>query len=267
MDHNMGHDDEVLVLTAEQDVNPKLAALVKDFGKTPDVAQDRVEIRIGSRPICYDLARLFHEAKQEPSPGMKVLSAHFSLWLLLNTVSVLSEPGGKKVDYLDFEISFPEEPYVTVVDLLPQTEFVTAFRVGGSARLECSASFDFSGDQPGTFASSTLLEAARTVLEMSGVDGKVEVSAKAGVMGKLSFAVRTAKIQAVGAGDHYSRWILKKDENSLIGQHAFAQILLTSSVLGEVNYDARVGITMATFFSLPKMRRSEWKKLSVTLKK
>ncbi len=83
----------------------------------------------------------------------------------------------------------------------------------------------------------------------------------------MSFAVQTAKIQAVGTGDHYSRWILKRDEKSLIGEHAFAQILLTSAVLGEVTYTARVGATMSAFFSLPKMRRSEWKTMTVHLQK
>ena len=120
------HDPITITLGRSNVLNPEL--LVEPawdtLGAEPDLELDNVEIRIGSRPQAFDLARLYTANRRDVPDLFRSTLDGFRLWLIAYSISVLRTPGKRRVESVSFEVAFPASPRVTVTDVFPKPIFI-----------------------------------------------------------------------------------------------------------------------------------------------
>jgi len=232
------------------------------FGNAPDIEKNNITVRIGANPIVVDLVRLYQQRDRKLPEELTFYPDHYRLWMITHHVNVAEEPGHNQVRQLVFEARLPDkgrQPEFTIVSVLPQTEFVTKLQVNQT--IECSADLDLS-------AGAKLPDALTQLLDqfdgaVSGTAGaKLQLSNTSRIIGRLSFAVATPTISAIGEGDTYCHWMLRKVDRSLTGGHSFVQIALVPEVVKRVSMECRVSAVISSAFGLfPDKRRSGWANL------
>lgn len=226
-------------------------------GDEPDIEADRLRLRIGDRPIARNLRRLYELSDRQLPDTLEVFTS-YDLWLLTHAVSVIKEGGYKRVRHLGYRMSFQEKPRVTVVDILPQTHFVT--KVGGFFRAETDIQLNGEAKVPDSL--TELLEEVESI----SLGGQIRISAEANVVGRVSFSVMTPVIQAVGVGSNGSEWVFRKDEQPLLGDQLMIQIVLTPRRLREIKFRAQLHAAITTFDFLPALLESDWLDLECELR-
>jgi hypothetical protein len=260
-------DSESLDLTLDEThaLNPGLgvAPSARHFGERPEVEKRNVQLRIGKRPLVRSLRDLYEKTGRAIPPDLEVFMS-YRIWMITHVVSVVREPGLSSVKHLDYEVSFPDKPCVTVTDLLPQARFVTRLAVEGKADWEFSAGLEANG----SISAPPELGALITQSELLSVDGhadaKLTLANTGSLVGKISFRVVTSVISAVGVGDTWSRWMFTKEDLPMIGDYIMVQTVLVPRVIETLSFKARVGATMTTF-GIPDKRRSTWINMKCSL--
>lgn len=255
-----------VLLTPENALDPDLLVppTERHLGPEPQIERDNVEVRIGRRPFVRSLRALYESSGRQVPPGMEIYEA-YQLWLLTHAVSVLKEPGRRDVRRLGYEVAFPDEPRVTVVELFPQSRFVKKLGAEVESSLVFEAGVELNGQAAPPEALTELMKQVHPLSFGGKAAAKAEIATKGEFVARLSFAVMTPIIEAVGVGDDYSQWVFTKDARPLVGDHIMMQVLLVPSGLRELEFRARVSATTTTFNLLPSKRRSEWIDLSVPL--
>lgn len=221
----------------------------RTFGAEPDIEAGRIRLRIGERPVARNLRVLYELGKREVPADLEVFLS-YDIWLLTHTISVVQEGGFKQIRQLGYEMQFPDKPKVTVLEVLPQTRFVT--KVGGCLKGE--ADIQLNGQVAVPDSITHLLD----YVEDLSFGGKVTLSNQLNVVGRVSFAVMTPVIQAVGVGDSRSEWVFIKDENPLLGDQHMTQMILTPLRLKKLKFKARLNATISSFNLIPARLQSEW---------
>ena len=255
-----------ILLTPEDAVDPDLLVPPSErhLGAKPQIEQDNIEIRIGQRPFVRSLRALYESSDRDVPPGMEIFTS-YKLWLLTHAVSVVKEPGRKDIRRLSYEVSFPEEPRVTVVEVLPQSRFVKKVGAELESRFVFEAGVKLNGQVAPPESITELMKQVHPLSFGGKAEAKAEIATKGDFVGRLSFAVLTPVIEAIGVGDDYSHWAFTKDIKPLIGDHIMMQVILVPKNLKELQFRARVSATTTTFNLLPGKRQSKWIDLSVPL--
>jgi hypothetical protein len=228
----------------------------RTFGAEPDIEVGQLRLRIGERPVARNLRLLYEMSKRELPSDLEVFVS-YDIWLLTHSVSVIKEGGYKKIRQLGYQVRFPDKPKVTVLEVLPQTHFVT--KVGGFFKSEADIQINGQASMP-----ESITHLLNTVENLS-LGGKLVLSEQVNLVARITFAVMTPVIQAVGAGDNGSEWVFRQDEQPLLGDQLMIQILLTPRRLRALDFKARVYATIATFNLVPVRVTSEWTDLSWAL--
>jgi hypothetical protein len=236
----------------------------RHLGPEPQIERDNIEVRIGRRPFVRSLSALYESSGQKVPPGMEIFKA-YKLWLLTHSVSVVKEPGRRDVRRLGYEVSFPEEPRVTVVEVFPQSRFVKKLGAELESRFVFEAGVELNGQVAPPESVTELMKQVYPLSFGGKAAAKAEISTRGDFVGRLSFAVMTPIIEAIGVGDDYSQWVFTKDTKPLVGDHIMMQIILVPNGLRELPFRARVSATTTTFNLLPSKRSSKWIELSVPL--
>jgi hypothetical protein len=245
-------------------LNPNLETppAQRKFGNQPDIRKNNVTVRIGSTPIVIDLVQIYQRSGRQLPADLAFFADSYRMWMIQYHVNAMEEPGRDRIRQLGFEVRLPEgerHPEFTVVSVLPQTAFVTRLQVDG--RLECSADLDLSAGAKLPGAVTELVKELDVGAELGGA-AKFQVSSGAKIAGRISFAVVTATIAAIGEGDTYSQWVLQREDRPLTGGHCFVQVALVPEVVKQVSVECRVSAVVTSAFGLfPDKRRSGWTKL------
>jgi hypothetical protein len=165
------------------------------------------------------------------------------IWLIAFGVGIVREAGMREVDRFGFEVTFPEEPRVTVLDLLPQTSFVT--KVGGQFKAEAGLSLNGRAKVP------QLLSQALAQTELLSADAALSLGTDANFVGLLSFSVLTPVIQAIGAGGRRAEWLFRKSDQPLVGDQHMMVTLLAGKSVEQLDITARLSATVSVFNMLP----------------
>lgn len=268
MDEYAARDEDALdvVLSPEDSLDPDLLIPPSErhLGPETQIERDNIEVRIGRRPFVRSLSALYESSGQEVPRGMEIYKA-YKLWLLTHSVSVIKEPGRRDVRRLGYEVAFPDEPRVTVVEVFPQSRFVKKLGAELESRFMFEAGVELNGQAAPPEAITELLKQVHPLSFGGKAGAKAEIVAKGDFVGRLSFAVMTPIIEAVGVGDDYSQWVFTRDTRPLVGDHIMMQVILVPNGLRELQFRARVSAITTTFNLLPNKRRSEWVDLSVPL--
>jgi len=255
-----------ITLTPEQAVNPLLLTPPSEryFGPTPEIEDENIEIRIGRRPIARSLRAMYELAGRKLPPGLDVFKS-YKLWLLTHVASIIKEPGKRDLRRLGYEVDFPSEPRVTVVEVFPQSRFVNKGGIITNNKFVFDAGVNLNGQVSPPESLTALLDKFETFSFGGKAQGNLKLSTQTEVVGRLSFVVMTPVIEAIGVGDDFSKWVFSKDTQPLVGDHLMMQVLLVPKTVSELRFKARVSATLTTFFGLPYKLESRWVKLTCPL--
>ena len=229
----------------------------RHLGEEPEIEFEPFRFRIGDRPIARDIRRLYELADRKVPEDLEVFHGN-DIWAITYAVSVLGGANFKSVRELGFRMRYPEKPRVTVLEVMPQTKFVK--KLGGSFTSE--ADLDIWGQASVPSELTQLLE----VFEHLGFGGKLKLSTKVNVVGRLSFSVVTPVIVATGVGDSGSEWAFQRDEIPLVGDHIMVQIIHTPRFQEKLKFKAQVYTTVVTSYFFPARLQSEWVELTCPLR-
>jgi hypothetical protein len=228
----------------------------RTFGTDPDIEVGRLRLRVGERPVARNLRALYELRKRGLPEDLEVFIS-YDIWLLTHSVSVVKEGGFKKIRQIGYQMRFPDKPKVTVLEVLPQTDFVTRF--GGFFKSEADIQINGHASVPESL--THLLD----MVEYLSFDGQFTISKQLNVVGRVSFSVITPIIQAVGVGDNGSEWVFKKHDRPLLGDQLMMQIVLTPRRVRRLNFKARVYATVSSFNLVPARFQSDWLDLQCML--
>lgn len=166
---------------------------------------------------------------------------------------------------MGYEVCFPSEPRVTVVEVFPQSRFVKKAGIITYNKFVFEAGVNLNGQPSPPESLTALLDKFETFSFGGKARGNLELSTQTEVVGRLSFVVMTPIIEAIGVGDDFSKWVFSKDTQPLVSDHLMMQALLVPKNVSELRLKARVSATLTTFFELPYKLESGWVKLTCPL--
>ena len=243
----MQHEFEI----EEINLQPKLIDPVREFAGGPgEIDAKNIRIRIGRRPLCSNLRKVYEESGREIPLEWKLYDA-YDVWMITHVVGIADDGQGgfKNVKQLGYKMRFPEEVDYRIQELAPQTEFVK--KIGGD--LKFNAGIDFNGKLAGP-AKLPFSE----VLPIPGFSGEMKVGTDARLFGELSFGVFSKKVITTGVGDFTSEWIFNRDGEPLLGDQMMIQFVLTPKYLEEITFEAMVYANVPAFNMLTDRRKSDW---------
>jgi hypothetical protein len=259
-------DDDVLSLS-EYELRPSPFAdltvplgnfgLSDQEGSVGELTIGKLRVRLGNRPIAYDLRRVFMAGHGHP-PDTSAYNG-YDIWMVVHTMGVLSEDGRGTVEAMGYEVSFPDEKAAYTIDLLPRTEFVTKLEAGFQARVDLGAEGRAGVSTQGPADAGT--ESALLAGSIS-----VAMSKSASLLGKLSFSLKTPIVQAVGIGSSRSQWHFEKHDKDLFGDQVMVQTVLVPRRTKQLDFKIRgYAMIKPRFYSFAARHETGWVKVSCPL--
>ena len=234
-----------LTLTFSDAIDPQLATApsARNFGGNDgeDLKKGQVRLRIGERPIVRNLKELYLSSHKDLPPDLEVFSA-YNIWLIAFGVGIIRESGLRDVVRFGFTVTFADKPRVTVLDVLPQTEFVK--RLGTELKVETALSLN------GSAGISEKLNPIIVPVALSA-DASFKSSTELNVVGNLAFSVQTPIIEAIGVGSRSAEWVFKRSDRPLVGDQHMVVTLRTPKTTEEVATTVRISATVSVFNFLP----------------
>jgi hypothetical protein len=242
------------------------------LGGTPDASSKRVRVRIGRRPFAIDLRELYSlngrtlpgtDEREQSAIGdyLKLFPSH-KIYLATHVFSVTEIGSGwlENVRTVGYEMEFTNPSDVTVLDVLPRTEFVKWFEVENRTRGEVNASIDAGGQ-----ASIPALHLLGGAIEKLGYGASITLGTETKAVGNLSFAVVTPVIQTSGIGDNTSEWTFSRKKLPLTGDFVLTQTVLVSKHQPQLHFRARVFADLAVWNKFSAKLKSEWVPIQLDL--
>jgi hypothetical protein len=248
------NDDAWLVRELSDSPFGSLAPLTKlgpgdDATDPAEIALDHLQVRIGVRPVAYDLRALYRSAHKK-LPDTLAFN-QFDPWLIVHTMGAIVQEGSARVEAMGYEAVFGDETEAYTVDLFPQTRFATtvAGRLQGKVQLgiEGNARVDVP-ELPGPMGIEVL---------SGGVE--LTLSSDASLLGLLSFSLLTPVVQAVGRGSPRCQWHFEKHERPLLGDQPMVQTVLVHRFSEQISFKIRgYALVKRRYLSFAVRRETEW---------
>jgi hypothetical protein len=171
-------------------------------------------LSVGNRPFARSLRKLYALRGEKMPPEMAALRGE--VYLVTHAIGLLSRDGKQGVDALTYRASFGDPG--STVELFPNTRFKEFFST--TTQFEAGLSADGHAKLP-----SQIGELAADVINL-GASAELHLGTKAGVVGKLSMAVKSPTIQAVGHASNEVTWQLAREDDPLLGDQILVQTVL-----------------------------------------
>jgi hypothetical protein len=271
MENPCDNDDqavEEIILSSESAVDPQLLVppSLRHFGGAkPDVAFGALKFRIGRRPSASNLWEVYQTANL-PQPEKDRIEVYngYQQWLVVQAVGIIRDGGYERIDALGIEISFATKSRVAIRALFPQTQFIT--NLEGSIGLNCTANLNLSGSLSPSDLGTMLGKELPLTIPFASAGASFKVSGQANLVGRLSFAVCTPLITAIGTNDNECRWRFERDRQPLVGDHLLAMVVRAPRRETNLDYTVRISAEVSTQTTLwPWWRETDMLK-SKTLK-
>jgi hypothetical protein len=186
---------------------------VVHHGKVEDL-KAAIELRIGDRPFARSMRKMFEHAGKQLPPEVAALKG--DTYLITHAIGVVASSNAGSIDTIGYEASFAEPG--STLELFPTTRFKEYLKA--DLGFEAGISADGYAKLP-----NQLGELSKAVLNV-GAGAEVQFGTDASVLGKLTFAVKSPKIQAVGTASSKVSWEFDKDENPLVGDQVMIQTVV-----------------------------------------
>jgi len=227
----------------------------KVFGQHDYQKFNSVKLRIGRRPYVVNLTQYFLRESEKDHNKYDIFK-EYDFCLLFQTISVLPSEGIDKLSTFGCKMRFVEEAPVTVLEVMPRTEFIEL----ASGKLHVSL------DGSGTLGLAVPDMEAKIINDVSVHTGaKLEAVAGAEFKFNLSFSVLTPKVISLGSGDNLSEWVFYRKDKPLVGTHQLVTLLLARRPVSRLDYEINLYGTVSKFGFPTKFRNDEWLGLSAPI--
>lgn len=221
----------------------------RDLGGEPHIETKNIRLRIGERPVAFDLRTLFEENNRQVPEHIQIFKS-YTIWVINHNIGIIKEGGYKSINKLGYRVQFPDEPKVTVIDILPQSRFIKKLEMSFKNETDIQINGQVSIPDP--------LVILMNILKDIQLDAKINIANHLNIVGRFSFSVISPITQAVGVGDRTSEWLFTKKDKPLIGNQNVAQIVLTPRYTRKLNFKSQIYATVSTFNLIPSKLESEW---------
>jgi hypothetical protein len=228
-----------------------------DFGNETDEHFDTFRIRIGRSPYVINLTELFLKGHTQNLENYTIFK-EYNYCLLFQTMSVLDSGGLKSLSKLGYRMRFINKSPVTVVEVLPRTEFIEI------ASGKVSVTFDAQGS---ISSSAKIPETKMNLIPEIGTSAgaKLVLATDNSFKFNLSFSVLTPQVIAIGSGDNYSEWIFHKNDKPLLGTHQMVQLILIRKSVKILKFESNVYGTVSLFGLPTKYANDIWVPLEIPI--
>ena len=222
----------------------------------------RINISMGSRPLCWRLTTLFKKAGKVLPENLRLHENH-DIWMIAHAVSVADRGPfagmlGALVDAVGYEADFPRS-LVSTIDLLPEAAMVKT-KSGG---FEVEADVGLEGA-----VSLAVPEMVGAIMSGLGLPlpggGKLSFSTSVDFKARLNFNVWTPKIKAWGQCDNNCEWLFHRVDQPLLNTQVMFQTVLVSKEVDELHFKCRsyAWIRSVNFIPLPSRFETKWMNVS-----
>ena len=227
-----------------------------------DVRSANVMLRIGRCPIVLDLAAVYAASGRELPPEYAIASPH-RLCLIILAVGLLNEGSFERVARIGLRVQLPNDRRFQILSMFPRPELIRVIEGG----LTCHA--DIQMDGQAEVSSDSPLGVLNT-----GLPFGVSVSAGAGgwLLGRVSFAVYSRVVDAVGICDSQGQWVLTRQDKPLDGRsHLFGLVVSVPRRASVLELKANVYAILSNLTSLytwpVRLEQPNWTDLTVLIQK
>src|SRR5215213_1010225 len=240
--------------------------MFQDLGDddTPQIKKENIEIRIGKSPIVFSLRDLYEKSHKKLPPDFAVFE-EFRIWVIKYVVSVVKERGWRDIKQLTLEVSFPDKPKISTLQVFPNTRFIKKFEIDGKLEWMFDVGLTVAGEVSPPEALAEIISQTNFVSFDGGAKAGIKLSNKASIIGNINFSVVTPIVEATGTAGDYCRWDFHKESVPMVGDHQMMQILMVGNKVNELKLKERIS-TLTTYIKyFPDTRRSQWIELEAKL--
>jgi hypothetical protein len=223
-------------------------------GVDADVGLKQIRLRIGRRPTVRNLRKVYEFLSIDYPKDLKLFDT-YEVWLFSFNLHLMKDGGFQSVQQFGCQVKYPQEYAVSIVSLLPDSEFITM--AGGQVKASATLSATGVAEVP-TFGASFGGAKAQ-------VGGGIHVEASADAKVNLSFSVMADKVIATGIGDFLSEWSIKRGDKPLLGEQQFLNAVLVPKRQKRLDVQVRAYVTVGTGYFIPARLNSEWVQMKISL--
>jgi len=187
----------------------------------------------------------------------------FDIWVVAHAIGVVDRGGwssvvGGSVEAVGYQASF-EEALAYTVELLPEPKFVT--NIGGELKVLAEIGLEGRARVP-----DTMREILNAPGEALGGDARMELLTDAKVVGRISFAVWTPKIQAVGLCHSRCEWVFNRTDEPLLNNQLMYQTILVPAGTKTLTMEIRGYALIRTIGWLPFPSKFQTRTLTIEVR-
>lgn len=218
----------------------------RTFGSSPDIEFKNIKVRIGNKPIAFDLKKLYELREKKVPEYMDIFDA-YDIWMINYYISIVDTDALRNVSQFGFITEY-DSKIITILDTMPQTKFTKVF--GGSASFEADLSLTGSFSIPDTNINLT------PTVENLAFGGKIKLAGNLEVIGRIDFNVFTTDIVATGKGSSNGEWVFNKSEYPLNGDQNMVHVILTPKNQKQIKIKTEIYSTIRTALLIPTRLKS-----------
>jgi hypothetical protein len=223
-------------------------------GEHPDIEARQIRLRIGRRPTILNIRKVYQKLDQECPKNLELFDDYES-WIFSFRIHLMKDGGFSAVRQLGAQVMFPEGSGVTIVSLLPDTEFADRGGVHAGASAEVSVTGDAQVPEVSAALGPATIE----------IGGGIKASASAGAHINVSFSVLTSQVIATGSGDHVGEWSIRRAKEPLLGEQNFLTTILVPTGESDLEVKIRAYVVVATGFFVPARLQTGWITMTLPL--
>jgi hypothetical protein len=224
-----------------------------DYGNelTDNIVVKSLEVRLGDRPLCRNLRRLYELTHRELPADIAVFD-EYDVWSITHTISAIHRRDSyPKVIGLGYEVDFQDAEKILTIEILPRSKFITLSEVKSEVKFDLGLE---GHAQPPEVVREFLDE-----FEYLGGDASVKLSSDLKVIGRVSFSVMSPVIQAVGLGSSHCEWLFEVEDKPLLGDQIMLQTILVPRGTSVLNFKARgYALLRPNWISFSTMIYTNW---------
>ncbi|WP_293957374.1 MULTISPECIES: hypothetical protein [unclassified Sphingobacterium] len=193
-----------------------------------------VKTRIGNCPIVYNLQQLFDLAQKKLPPELEVQFQTNNIYLITHAVGVIRTKGSSQVVELQYNAEITSSLESKTIDLFPKTKVIDRFAIESGLSGTVMAAGNFSAEVPDELKNSL----SGTSLTLGG-ELNLELSTNTKFVGKINYNIKLPIVQSSGIASNKCTWVLKPDENPLLGDQLLIQTIAVPKKVKTLNYSVK----------------------------
>lgn len=193
-----------------------------------------IKVRLANNPIVYNLQKLLELADKDLTPELQLQFQTSDVYLITHAIGLIRTSGKANVVELQYNAEIVNVDNAKTIDLFPKTRFVDRLKIETGLSGTVKAAGNFSAEIPEDLKNSL----SGTNLTLGG-DMELELSTNTKFVGKVKYSVQLPIIQSSGVASNNCTWILKPDENLLLGDQILVQTVTVPKGTDELIYSIK----------------------------